>query len=146
MFGVWQWFEGWCSTCASPETPIATLMGERPIADLRVGDLVYSVHERAVTAVPIGRVSSTPVRDRRVVRLSLSNGATLQISPGHPTADGRSFRELVAGDLLDAQHEVLSAEFVPYSHERTYDILPNSTTATYFAAGALVGSTLHGAR
>ena len=72
----------------------------------------------------------------------LDGGAVLEISPGHPTADGRTFGELRAHALLDAQHEVVSAELVPYRHAATYDILPASSTGTYFAAGALIGSTL----
>src|SRR4051812_37595612 len=39
--------DGVCSElcdCASPDTPIATPTGERAIASLRTGDLVYSVH------------------------------------------------------------------------------------------------------
>jgi hypothetical protein len=48
---------------------------------------------------------------------------------------------LQGGDLDDT-HGVVSAELVDYAHDRTYDILPRSSTGTYFAAGALVGSTL----
>ena len=59
-----------------------------------------------------------------------------------PTADGRLFGDLVAGDQLDQQRAVAAAELVPYQHERTHDILPDSSTGTYFAAGALIGSTL----
>jgi hypothetical protein len=31
---------------------------------------------------------------------------------------------------------------IPYEHAFTYDILPASETGTYYAAGALIGSTL----
>ena len=43
-----------CKTCVctSPDTPIATPSGERAIAELRVGDLVYSVDHGATVAVP----------------------------------------------------------------------------------------------
>jgi hypothetical protein len=37
---------------------------------------------------------------------------------------------------------VVSVELVPYGHPFTYDILPASETHTYFAAGALIGTTL----
>ncbi len=37
---------------------------------------------------------------------------------------------------------MVSVETVPYAHEMTYDILPGSDSGTYFASGALVGSTL----
>jgi hypothetical protein len=38
--------------------------------------------------------------------------------------------------------EVASIRVVPYGHDATYDILPDSDTGTYFAGGALIGSTL----
>lgn len=31
---------------------------------------------------------------------------------------------------------------IPYGHEHTYDILPDSDTGTYVAGGVLIGSTL----
>ena len=140
--GVWQWIEGACPICAAPDTPLATPSGERPIASLRVGDLVYSVDHDAIVAVPLLRAAHTPVAAHRVVRVVLADGAVLQMSPGHLTADGRPFGELSTGSALDAQHMVASTELVPYSYDATYDVLPASSTGTYFAAGALVRSTL----
>jgi hypothetical protein len=131
-----------CPICAAPDTPIATPSGERAIAELRVGDLVYSVDDGAIVAVPIARVGSTPVWNHRVLRLALQGGAVLEISPGHPMADGRPLSVLRDGDQLDPQHALLSVELVPYRRARTYDILPASSSGTYFAAGALLGSTL----
>jgi hypothetical protein len=92
--------------------------------------------------VPIVRAGHTRVQNHRVVRVELDSGAVLEISPGHPTADGRLFGDLVAGSRLDTTHEIVAARLVPYEHDATYDILPRSSTGTYFAAGALVGSTL----
>lgn len=140
--GVWQWRAGSCPICAAPDTPIATPSGERPIAALRVGDLVYSVDHGAIVPVPIVRAGHTRVRHHWVVRAELDNGAVLEISPGHPTADGRFFGDLATGSSLDSEHKVVAAHLVPYAHEATYDILPLSSTGTYFAAGALIGSTL----
>jgi hypothetical protein len=34
---------------------------------------------------------------------------------------------------------------VPYLHDATYDILPDSSSGAYFASGVLIGSTLAGA-
>jgi hypothetical protein len=127
--------------CASPDTPIATPGGDRPIADLAAGDLVYSVDHGAVVAVPVLRANRTPVRDHHVVRVRLAGGAVLEVSPRHPTADGRTFGDLRAGDALDGL-AITSAELVPYGHPFTYDILPASETHTYYAAGALIGTTL----
>jgi hypothetical protein len=75
------------------------------------------------------------------MRITLSNGVRLEISAPHPTADGRSFGQLGVGDSL-AGLDVVDVEAVPYSYSFTYDILPDSDTATYFAGGALIGSTL----
>jgi hypothetical protein len=127
--------------CASPDTPIATPSGDRPIAELRVGDLVYSVDRGASVAVPIARTSRRPVQDHHVVRVTLATGAVLEISARHPTADGRLFGDLRAMDRLDGIG-IVTAEVVPYAHDATYDILPASETGLYYAAGALVGSTL----
>lgn len=140
--GVWQWTQSnLCPVCASPDTPIATPFGERPIAELRVGDLVYSVDDGAIVPVPLVSVGQTPVAHHHVVRVVLRDGRPLEISAGHPTADGRTFGDLRAGGQLDS-HEIISVEVVPYTYPFTYDVLPGSKTGTYFAGGALVGSTL----
>jgi ribosomal protein S8E len=140
--GFWQWQGANCPICAAPDTLIATPEGERRISSLRPGDLVYSVHQGGVVAVPLRHVASTPVEQHWVIRATLASSAVLEVSPGHPTTDGRTFGELVAGDQLDPQNAVVAVELVPYEHERTYDILPASSTGTYFAAGALIRSTL----
>lgn len=137
---------GFCSAfcrCAAPGTPIATPTGERPIAELRAGDLVYSIHRGEVVAVPLRAVHRLPAPpDHVVLRIQLADGGALQMSPGHPTADGRDLRDLVAGDRLgDATIAAIAA--VPYTHAFTHDILPDSDSGVYFAAGAAVGSTLH---
>jgi len=127
--------------CASPDTPIATPEGERPIASLKIGDLVYTVDHGAMTVAPIVKTNRTLVSGHSVVRAVLASGAVLEISPLHPTADGRRFASLKAGDSIDGV-AVVSSTLVPYAHDATYDILPASDTGAYFAGGALVGSTL----
>jgi hypothetical protein len=129
--------------CASADTPIATPAGERPIAELAVGDLVYSVDQREVRAVRIARVNRVRVDAHRVVRLTLASGRVIEMSPRHPTADGRSFGSLRVGDTLQGA-PIVGVTQVPYLHTHTYDILPASDTGAYFAAGAPVGSTLGG--
>jgi hypothetical protein len=131
-----------CPICAAPDTPIATPHGERAIAELAPGDLVYSVDASGIVVVPIAQVGSTLVANHRVVHVELAGGTVLEISAGHPTADGRTFADLLAGGQLDPNHAILSAEMVEYAHARTYDILPGSSAGTYFAGGALIGSTL----
>ena len=73
--------------------------------------------------------------------MTLETGRVLLISPGHPTAEGGMFAELRAGARL-GERRVVAAALVPYPHAFTYDILPDSDSGTYVAAGALVGSTL----
>jgi hypothetical protein len=131
--------------CASPETPIATPDGEIPIRALAVGDLVYSIHEGRIVVTPIQETNRVAVRGHHVVRVRLTTGAVLEISPGHPTADGRTFGELHAGDEL-GEVKIVAVEVVPYVYDRTYDILPASDSGVYFAGGAPIGSTLHSTR
>jgi hypothetical protein len=103
--------------------------------------LVLSIDQGRVAPVPIRETHRTFVTNHRVIEVVLSDGATLRISAAHPTADGRSFGQLRTGDWLGGR-EVASVRVVPYAHDATYDILPDSDTGTYFAAGALIASTL----
>lgn len=134
-----------CTSCVcnSPETPIATPSGERRIRDLREGDLVYSLSGGRMIAVPITRTNRVEAPNHQVMRVTLSSGSVLEISPKHPTADGRKFGDLRAGDRLDGVF-VVAAEPVAYAHSHTYDILPASDTGTYWAGGVLIASTLAG--
>jgi hypothetical protein len=79
--------------------------------------------------------------DHAIVRIELESGRVLEMSPGHPTVDGARFGDLAPGVEL-GNAAIASVELVPYEHPFTYDILPDSDTGTYVAAGALVGSTL----
>lgn len=75
------------------------------------------------------------------MRVELADGREIDISAGHPTADGHSFGDLKAGSSLGGI-DVVKVQRVPYDYPYTYDILPDSDTGTYFAAGALIGSTM----
>ncbi len=128
--------------CTAPTTPVATPAGQRAIADLRAGDLVYSVHRGAFAVVPIKLVHRTPVAPtHQVVELKLAHGAILHVTPNHPTADGRTFGDLAAGDRLDGVR-VDSVRVVPFGQAFTYDILPDSDSGAYVAGGVLIGSAL----
>jgi hypothetical protein len=139
--------DGVCSACkcASPDTPIATPHGERRIAELRAGDLVYSVDGEEIRAVPIVRVNRTPVVGHHVLRVTFENGRFIEMTAGHPLADGRPLSALSPGSELMGS-AVASVTRVAYNHTATYDILPDSTTGAYFASGVLIGSTLAGSR
>jgi hypothetical protein len=127
--------------CASPNTLIATPAGERAIAELGLGDLVYSNDHGAIVAVPIVRIRRNPVHDHRVVRVVFESGRTLEVSGSHPLGDGRSFEDLRAGSRV-GDAGIVSATSIPYQYDATYDILPASETGIYFAAGVPIGSTL----
>lgn len=87
------------------------------------------------------RATQTPVYGHHVVRVRVAGGRELEISLGHPTADGRRFADLRAGGTLDGT-PITSVELVPYDYPATYDILPASDTGADFAAGMEIGSTL----
>lgn len=127
--------------CAAPDTPIATPSGERPIASLSVGDLVYSVDEHGIVVVPIVQVNRVSVENHHVIHVLLRDGTELRISPRHPLFGSGVFGDLAKGSTL-GEKKVLEATPVPYDLPYTYDILPGSSTGAYFAGGALIGSTL----
>jgi hypothetical protein len=129
--------------CNSPDTPIATPRGERPIASLHEGEEIYSVDHGRVVVTTIARIHRAEAPGHSVIRVSLATGRVLAISAPHPTADGRTFGELRQGDTLDGVR-IVSVERVAYTELYTYDILPASDSATYFAGGVLIGSTLGG--
>lgn len=137
--------DGVCSPCkcASPDTPIATPHGERKIAELRVGDLVYSVDGEGIRAVPIVRVNRTLVVGHHVLHVTFENGRFIEMTAEHPLADGRPLSALTAGSKLMGS-AVVGIDRVAYTHDATYDILPDSTSGGYFASGVLIGSTLAG--
>jgi hypothetical protein len=110
---------------------------------LQPGDRVYSVHRGELAIVPVARVRAKPQANHHVVELVLDSGAILNISPNHPVASGLLLGQLVPGDVLDGVR-VRSAQLVPYDESHTFDILPESDTGTYFAAGIQLGSTLFG--
>jgi len=141
--GICRTADGTCTdcVCASPDTPIATATGDRPIRDLRVGDLVYSVDHDATVLVPIRRANRTTVIRHRVLRLEFADGSHFEMSGGHPTAEGRPLAEVRVGQQLGG-HRVARISEIAYQHPFTYDILPDSDTGSYFADGVLVGSTL----
>jgi len=139
--GIWVDGGMLCPECNAPDTPIATPEGDRPIASLVPGDRVYSMNRGRLEIVPIAQVGSRPQRDHHVVRLELATGVVLEISPRHPTADGRTLGSLAAGDRIDGVR-ISSAALVPYRHSHTYDILPASDTGTYYAGGVLIASTM----
>src|SRR5438093_5215551 len=132
-----------CPICLARGTRIATPAGEVPVEDLRAGDVVWTLGSAgARVAAPLLEVGTRSVPStHEVVRLVLSDGRAVSVSPGHPTEDGRRVGDLRAGDALDGA-TVTSAERLRYGGGATFDVLPAGGTGAYWANGVLLGSTL----
>ena len=131
-----------CPICLARGTRIATPSGDVAVEDLNVGDLVWTLDAGVRVAVPLVEIGSTPVpATHRVVQLRLSDGRAVDVSPGHPTADGRKVGDLRGGDDYDGAI-VMSVTLSPYSGGSTFDVLPAGASGTYWANGVLLGSTL----
>jgi hypothetical protein len=132
-----------CPICLARGTRIATPAGDIAVEDLNVGDIVWTQDvDGARIARPLVEIGSTPVpATHRVIQLRLSDGRAVDVSPRHPTADGRKVGDLVAGEGYDGA-VVVSAELIPYAGGATFDLLPAGATGTYWANGVLLGSTI----
>jgi hypothetical protein len=132
-----------CPICLAAATLIATPSGAVRVTDVTPGMLVWTASpDGSRVAAPVLEVGSTPVpAGHLMVHLILADGRELLASPGHRTADGRPVGALAAGDLL-AGSTVTVWELVPYAGDRTYDLLPAGPTASYWADGIPLASTL----
>jgi hypothetical protein len=109
---------------------------------MRVGMPIWTTDLRGqrITGVVLETGHMQAPLGHEVVRLSLADGRTLTVSPGHPTADGRTVGVLRPGDRYDGTL-VARATLIPYAGV-TWDLLPSGPTGTYFVNGVLLGSTL----
>jgi len=132
-----------CPICLAEGTLIDTPTGPVPVQDLRAGMTVWTMDGFGRrTAQPILEVGKTVVpATHRVVHLVLADGREVWVSPGHPTADGRTVGQLLAGDALDGSL-VRSTSPETYTGYATYDLLPAGPTGFYWANGILLASTL----
>jgi len=132
-----------CPICLARGTRIATPSGDVAVERLAVGDLVWTIDASGARIVaPLVAIGSTPVPPtHQVVHLVLSDGRSVDVSPGHPTADGRRVGDLGAGDEFE-HAVVVSADRVSYDAGATFDVLPAGAAGAYWANGVLLGSTL----
>lgn len=134
-----------CPICLAAGTLIDTPAGAIPVQDVHPGMLVWTLDDSgARIAAPVIKIGKTVVpASHQVIHLVLADGRELFVSPGHPTADGRTAGALRVGDTLDGAG-IVSAERIPYTGYATYDLLPAGATGFYWADGVLMGSTLAG--
>jgi hypothetical protein len=132
-----------CPICLARGTRIATPDGDAAVEDLALGDMVWTLDAAGTrVAARLVEVGNTPVpATHRVVRLVLSDGREVHVSPGHPTADARKVGDLEVGDRYDGS-VIVTAERVAYEGGATFDVLPAGATGAYWANGVLLGSTL----
>lgn len=132
-----------CPICLSENTMIDTPDGQTSVQNLKPGMAVFTQdslgHKQTSTILKTGRTLSP--QDHKMVHVVLYDSRILDVSQNHPTADGRFFGDLHAGDLLDGS-KIKSVSLVLYNGTYTYDILPDGKTGFYWADGILVGSTL----
>jgi hypothetical protein len=131
-----------CPICLATGVQIAAPNGPIAVQDLHVGMPVWTTDLRgrrtAGVVLEVGHTEA-PI-GHEVVSLTLSDGRTVLVSPGHPTADQRLIRDLHAGDQYDGSM-VATVVLIPYAGT-TWDVLSSGPTGTHFANGVLLGSTL----
>jgi hypothetical protein len=132
-----------CPICLAANTLIDTPSGPLRVTRLQVGMLVWTTDAAGQrVAEPLLETGSIDVgTGHLMVHLKLADGRELYASPGHPTANGTPLAALAVGSMLDGS-VVTAWELVPYSDNRTYDILPAGPTGKYWANGILMRSTL----
>jgi len=128
--------------CLAASDSIATPTGPIPVAQLRVGMMVWTLDAAGKrVAAPVVEVNHRPTpTGLHVLRLTLADGRVVDASAGHPTVDGRPVGELRAGDGLDGSR-LIRVESIPYAGD-TWDLLPAGPTGVYWANGIQLGSTL----
>lgn len=132
-----------CPICLAASTLIATPDGPVRVTDIHAGTVVWTqAADGSRVAEPVLEEGSMEApAGHMVVDLALADGREVWVSPGHRTADGRSVGSIRVGDSLDGS-VVARAQLVPYSGQRTYDLLPAGPTGRYWANGILLSSTL----
>jgi hypothetical protein len=132
-----------CPICLAAATLIATPGGSLRVTEIKPGMLVWTANaDGERIAAPVLEVGSIQVpAGHLMVHLVLADGRELLASPGHRTADGSQLGLLARGDSLDGS-TITTWELVPYTGDRTYDLLPAGPTGTYWADGIHLASTL----
>ncbi|MFN0253005.1 MAG: hypothetical protein ACKV2T_39390 [Kofleriaceae bacterium] len=132
-----------CPRCLDATVGIATPHGERAVASLVAGDLVFTEDARGKRVVaPILRVVRVGVpASHRVVMVRLEDGRSVRVSAQHPLAEDGVVGDIVVGASLDGS-TVIERHLVVPTSAATWDILPAGETGLYWANGVRLGSTL----
>ncbi|MEO7664388.1 MAG: hypothetical protein ABIV26_04625 [Candidatus Limnocylindrales bacterium] len=132
-----------CPICLARGMRIEAPGGAIAVQDVRIGDTVWTLDERGRrvlgTVLAIG--STDAPANHEVVRLVLIDGRSVTASPGHPLGDGRRMGDLAAGDSL-AGSFVASADRLPYTADRTFDLVVSGPTGLYLIDGIALASTI----
>jgi len=132
-----------CPICLAASTLVSTPNGPVRVTDIRPGMTVWTEDAagKRIAAAVIDVGSTQVPAGHLMVHVTLADGRELLVSPGHRTGDGRQAGTLKVGDSLDGSVVTLW-QLVPYSGDRTYDLLPAGPTGRYWAGGILMSSTL----
>ena len=132
-----------CPICLAIGTLIDTPVGQIPVEQLTRGMTIWTVDNSGNRiAIELVETSATPVPSFfQIIRIALSDGRSATVSPGHPTAAGKTIAEYKTGDILDGS-QVVRSDYIAYESSMTYDILPAGSTGLYWANGILLRSTL----
>jgi hypothetical protein len=130
-----------CPICLPETTRIATPLGDRPVAELEVGDPIWTLDAagRRVEGHVVHAGSTPIVGGHTLVQVTLADGRVVAASAGHPDLDGRALAELERGAALSGS-TIVAIEPVPYTGARTYDVLPSGPTGAYWAEGVVLQS------
>lgn len=120
--------------CLHPDAKIETPDGAKRVADLKVGDTVWSESMRGgrIPATVIETVTRTVGRYHKMLKI-YGPGGEFIVSPDHPLSNGEPIAHRVCG-IPVASGEV--------GTEATCDIAVDGPTGVYFVCGFPLGSTL----
>ncbi|MFC1991590.1 Hint domain-containing protein [Chloroflexota bacterium] len=129
--------------CLAKGTRIETSEGPVLVELVHKGMLIWTVDDSGSRVLaPVTKTVNTLVPSSfRVVKVELSDSRTITASQNHPTADNKALGNYEIGDTLDGA-QITSIEYLPYTENATYDILPAGLTGLYWANGILLKSTL----
>src|SRR5574337_2221321 len=125
---------GGCPICLSADSVIETPDGSINIKDIKYGMTVWSTDSNGMMVKSkVIKTNSVFVGNvHKVIDLQLADGRELFSSANHPTYDGKIIADLNIGEKYDGSI-IKSMKLVHYKYQFTYDILPDSATANYFA-------------